>query len=62
MKNFPLVSVVIPTHNRKEKLIRLIKSIFRSDFPKNRLEVIVVDDFSSDGTSKGVKKLFPNVK
>jgi hypothetical protein len=59
---YPLVSVVIPTHNRKEKLARLIKSILESDYPKDRLEVIVVDDASTDGTYEYVKKLFPHVK
>jgi len=60
--NKPLVSVVIPTHNRKEKLEHLIRSILESDYPKDRLEIIVVDDASTDGTYKHIKKLFPQVK
>jgi len=48
MKNKPLVSVVIPTHNRKKSVTRLINSIFRNDY--ENIEVIVVDDASSDGT------------
>jgi|Deesub1362A_J573_1020465.scaffolds.fasta_scaffold00662_15 hypothetical protein len=61
-KGYPLVSVVIPTYNRKEKLIRLINSIFNSDYPKERLEIIVVDDESTDGTYEEVKKNFPEIK
>jgi hypothetical protein len=61
MKNYPLVSVVIPTHNRKEKLIRLIKSVLNSNYPKGKIEIIVVDDASSDGTYEEVKKIFPKV-
>lgn len=61
-KEWPIVSVVIPTHNRKEKLIRLIKSLLESDYPKDKLEIIVVDDGSTDGTYDHVKKLFPQVK
>jgi hypothetical protein len=60
--SYPLVSVVIPTHNRKEKLARLIKSILESDYPKNKLEVIVVDDASMYGTYEYIKKLFPHVR
>jgi len=60
--NVPLVSIVIPTHNRKEKVIRLIKSILESSYPKERLEIIVVDDASTDGTYEHIKKLFPQVK
>jgi len=60
--NIPIVSIVIPTHNRKEKLVSLIKSILESDYPKDRLEIIVIDDASTDGTYEYVKKLFPQVK
>lgn len=55
------VSIVIPTHNRKEKLARLLASIFESDF-SGGLEVIVVDDASTDGTCEFVRKLFPAVR
>ncbi len=58
----PLISVVIPTYNRREKVAWLIKSIFESDYPRDRLEIIVVDDASTDGTCKYIKKLFPQVK
>lgn len=57
-----MVSAVIPTHNRKYKLAKLIDSILRSDYPKDKLEIIVVDDASTDGTSEYIKKLFPQVK
>ncbi|RLE90004.1 MAG: hypothetical protein DRN04_15685 [Thermoprotei archaeon] len=60
--NEPLVSIVIPTYNRKEKLERLIRSILESDYPKDKLEIIVVDDASTDGTYEHIKKLFPQVK
>ncbi|MEM5867310.1 MAG: glycosyltransferase family 2 protein [Candidatus Aenigmatarchaeota archaeon] len=62
MKDYPLVSIVIPTHNRKEKLIRLINSILESNYPEDKLEIIVVDDASTDGTYEKVKEKFPNVK
>jgi GT2 family glycosyltransferase len=56
---FPLVSVVIPTRNRVEKLIRLIKSIYSSDYPN--LEVIVVDDCSYNGTTSIIKASYPKI-
>ncbi|RLE63182.1 MAG: glycosyltransferase family 2 protein [Thermoprotei archaeon] len=62
MNDHPLVSVVIPTYNRKNKLIRLIDSILQSDYPKEKLEIIVVDDASTDGTYEEIKKRFPWVK
>ena len=60
MRNQPLVSVIIPTHNRKEKLKRLIKSIKKSEY--SNIEIIVIDDASADGTYGEMKKRFPEVK
>lgn len=47
----PTVSIVIPTYNRKESLLRLLDSISRQAYPAGRLEVIVVDDGGSDGSA-----------
>jgi len=57
-ERYPLVSVVIPTHNRKDKLIRLIYSVLQSNYPKNKLEIIVVDDASTDGTCAAILTRF----
>jgi hypothetical protein len=60
-ESIPLVSVVIPTHNRKREVLRLLHSVFKSHYPKNKLEIIVVDDASTDGTYEAVKEAFPKV-
>lgn len=58
----PLVSIIIPTYNRKRELIRLVKSIKQSSYPKENTEIIVVDDSSTDGTNYTIKRRFPDVK
>lgn len=50
-----MISVVIPTHNRKDLLIRAIKSVQNQIF--RDLEIIVVSDGSTDGTDKIVEKI-----
>jgi hypothetical protein len=55
-----LVSVVIPTHNRLKQLERLIISVEKSVFPK--IEIVIVDDASTDGTWEHIKTKFPNAK
>jgi len=55
-----LVSVVIPTHNRKLKLVRCLSSVLSSSYPN--IEVVVVDDCSTDGTIAEVEESFPDVK
>jgi GT2 family glycosyltransferase len=59
--NVPLVSIIIPTFNRKKELLRLLNSIAMQEYPTSRLEIIVVDDHSQDGTADVVKDTFPNV-
>lgn len=52
-ENFePEVSVVIPAYNEEKNIGSCLNSVFNSDYPKDRLEVIVVDDGSTDGTLK----------
>jgi len=48
MENQPLVSVIITTYNRKTLVLRAIEGV-RSQNYKN-IEIIVVDDHSTDGT------------
>lgn len=45
-----LVSVVIPTHNRRELLRSALESVYKQTY--SRFEVIVVDDCSTDGTTE----------
>ncbi|WP_299791232.1 glycosyltransferase [uncultured Shewanella sp.] len=50
-----LVTVYLITQNRSKLLTRAIDSIFKQDYPA--IELIVVDDASTDDTSEVVKKL-----
>ncbi|MGN6103295.1 MAG: glycosyltransferase [Devosia sp.] len=52
----PLVSVLIPAHNEAKVIAASIDRVLRSDYPK--LEVIVIDDGSTDGTSEVVRNRF----
>lgn len=52
----PLVSVIIPTFNRREWVVRAVDSVLAQTFTD--IEVIVVDDGSSDGTGDLVRQRF----
>ena len=49
------VSVVIPAYNQKRTLQAAIESLRNQSYPKDKYEVIVVDDGSSDGTQQWVR-------
>jgi glycosyltransferase involved in cell wall biosynthesis len=51
-----IVSVVIPTWNRKELLSEVLESLEHQTFPSKRFEVIVCDDCSTDGTQALVER------
>jgi glycosyltransferase involved in cell wall biosynthesis len=51
----PVVSVVIPTHNRAPWLGEALASVAGQDFPKAEYEIIVVDNASTDHTAAVVE-------
>ena len=53
---WPKVSIVICTLNCKKDIERCLKSIQKQDYPKSKLEIIVVDSYSDDGTIETAKK------
>lgn len=49
------VSVVIPTHNRKDLLLRAVMSVLKQTYPVS--EINVISDGSEDGTDEIMKKM-----
>lgn len=52
METYPFVSVMVPAHNEAVVLKRTVESILRFDYPKDRYEVIVINDNSTDNTAQ----------
>lgn len=50
MNNSLLISIVIPCRNEEKYISRCLDSIIANDYPKERLEVLVVDGMSEDET------------
>ncbi|HOW98678.1 MAG TPA: glycosyltransferase [Kiritimatiellia bacterium] len=48
----PFVSVVVLTRNRARLLAQCLDSLLRQDYPADRMELVVVDDGSTDGTAE----------
>ena len=53
----PMVSVIIACLNEEEYIVPCLESIIANDYPKDRLEVLVVDGISEDGTREMVEEL-----
>lgn len=52
----PLVSVIVPAYNERNVVGRTIRSVLENDYP--HMEIIFVDDGSTDGTADAVEREF----
>jgi len=57
----PLISVIITTRNEEENLGFCLESIKKQTFPSSKVEVIVVDNNSTDKTKQIAKKYTPKI-
>ena len=58
----PLISILTVNWNGKRYLDDLFNSIFSLNYPMEKLQVLMVDNNSSDDSVKYVKKKFPSVE
>jgi cellulose synthase/poly-beta-1,6-N-acetylglucosamine synthase-like glycosyltransferase len=49
---FPFVSILIPAHNEGVVIRRTIESMLAFNYPRERFEIIIVDDGSTDDTAE----------
>ena len=51
---YPLVSVIMPVRNEAAYIARSLGAVLAQDYPADRLEILVVDGMSDDGTRQAV--------
>jgi hypothetical protein len=58
----PFVTVLIDTYNHELFIEEAINSVLNQNFPASEMEILVVDDGSTDGTSEIVRRFVPHVR
>lgn len=53
----PLVDVIIPAYNEEKAIANSMNSVLKSDYPKDKLHLIVVNDGSKDNTLRVAKRI-----
>ncbi|MDO5144760.1 MAG: glycosyltransferase [bacterium] len=54
LEEYPFVSVMVPAHNESAVIRRTVQALLRFDYPKDRYEIIVINDNSSDNTAEAL--------
>jgi glycosyltransferase involved in cell wall biosynthesis len=57
MQDLPFVTIIMPIRNEADFIERAIKSVLDNDYPAGKMEVLVVDGMSDDGTRNIVANL-----
>ena len=53
--NIPMVSVIIPSRDEEKYIRKCLDSVVANDYPKSRLEILLVDGLSKDNTREIIK-------
>ncbi len=52
----PFVTVIVPVYNDKQRIKLCIEALLKQTYPRDRYEVIVVDNGSTDGTRAAIQQ------
>ena len=65
LEEYPMVSVMVPAHNESIVIRKTVLALLNFDYPKDRYEIIVINDNSSDNSAEVLSKIqakFPDRK
>jgi cellulose synthase/poly-beta-1,6-N-acetylglucosamine synthase-like glycosyltransferase len=51
-KTFPMVSIMVPAHNEGKVIVQTVRALLSFTYPRDRYEVIVINDNSSDNSAE----------
>ncbi|HAP02104.1 MAG TPA: glycosyl transferase, partial [Bacteroidetes bacterium] len=51
------MAVIIAARNEEKNILNVLRDVLSQDYPSDKMEVIVVDDFSSDKTAERTKEI-----
>ena len=58
----PFFSVIVPTRDRPDRLVRCLRALAQLDYPGDAFEVVVVDDGSGSRSSRSSRPCRPSFR
>lgn len=65
LQEYPMVSILVPAHNEAVVITRTVRALLGLEYPKDRYEIIVINDNSTDDTAEKLEQIqaeFPDRK
>ncbi len=62
LKIFPFVSIAIPAYNEELSIRRATEQVLKLDYPKEKMEILVINDGSTDNTEKIIQTIIKEKK
>jgi cellulose synthase/poly-beta-1,6-N-acetylglucosamine synthase-like glycosyltransferase len=61
---YPKVTITVPCWNEETTIYKTVRSLLNLDYPRDKVQIFLVDDGSTDGTWEVIKRFgkYPNVK
>ena len=57
IKSYPTISILVPAYNEEDSIEETVKALLRLRYPTNKLDIIIINDGSTDNTLKIAKTL-----
>lgn len=57
LQEYPLVSIMVPAHNESIVIRKTVLALLNFDYPRDRYEIIVINDNSSDSSAEVLKEI-----
>lgn len=57
LKEYPTVTIMVPAHNESIVITRTVRALLGMNYPKDKLEIIVINDNSSDDSREKLEEI-----
>ncbi|CEQ26855.1 glycosyltransferase [Paraclostridium sordellii] len=57
LKEYPFVSILVPAHNEGKVIGKTVESVLLLDYPRDKMELIVINDNSSDNSKEVLESI-----